>query len=58
MFTRLAPSAAGNPGLVAEVVQPARFLPLAISLLARVYTRHQSWTWKTWLLRPGRACSP
>jgi tetratricopeptide (TPR) repeat protein len=44
MFTRLAPRAAGNPDRVAEVVRLAGFLPLAISLLARVYTRHQSWT--------------
>jgi len=44
MFTRLAPRAAGSPGQVAEVVRLAGFLPLAISLLARVYARHRSWT--------------
>jgi tetratricopeptide (TPR) repeat protein/transcriptional regulator with XRE-family HTH domain len=43
-FTRLAPRAAGNPGEVAEVVRLAGFLPLAISLLARLFARHQSWT--------------
>jgi tetratricopeptide (TPR) repeat protein/transcriptional regulator with XRE-family HTH domain len=44
MFTLLAPRAAGSPGEVAEVVQLAGFLPLAISLLARLSARHQSWT--------------
>ena len=44
MFTRLAPRAAGSPGEVAEVVRLAGFLPLAISLLARLFARHQSWT--------------
>jgi tetratricopeptide (TPR) repeat protein/transcriptional regulator with XRE-family HTH domain len=43
MFTRLAPRAT-NPGEVAEVVRLAGFLPLAISLLARLFARHQSWT--------------
>ncbi|MCW2930618.1 MAG: transcriptional regulator [Actinomycetia bacterium] len=44
MFTRLAPRAAGSPGEVAEVAELAGFLPLAISLLARLFARHQSWT--------------
>ena len=44
MFTRLAPRAAGSPDEVAEVVQRAGFLPLAICLLARVFARHPSWT--------------
>ena len=44
MFTRLAPRASGSPGEVAEVVRLAGFLPLAISLLARLFARHQSWT--------------
>jgi tetratricopeptide (TPR) repeat protein/transcriptional regulator with XRE-family HTH domain len=44
MFTRLAPRAASRPGEVAEVVRLAGFLPLAISLLARLYARHPSWT--------------
>jgi hypothetical protein len=44
MFARLAPRAAGSPGQVAEVVRLAGFLPLAISLLARIYARHQAWT--------------
>ena len=44
MFTRLAPRAAADPAEVAEVVRLAGFLPLAISLLARVFARHPSWT--------------
>ena len=44
MFTRLAPRAASRPDEVAEVVRLAGFLPLAISLLARLFARHQSWT--------------
>jgi transcriptional regulator with XRE-family HTH domain len=44
MFTRLAPRAAGSPGEVAEVAELAGFLPLAISLLARLFARHRSWT--------------
>jgi hypothetical protein len=44
MFTRLAPRAADSPGEVAEVVRLAGFLPLAISLLARLFARHPSWT--------------
>ena len=44
MFIRLAPRAADRPREVAEVVRLAGFLPLAISLLARVFARHPSWT--------------
>lgn len=44
MFTRLAPRADGKPGEVAEVVRLAGCLPLAISLLARLFARHSSWT--------------
>jgi hypothetical protein len=44
MFTRLASRAAGSQGEVAEVVRLAGFLPLAISLLARLFARHRSWT--------------
>ena len=44
MFTRLAPRAAADPAGVAEVVRLAGFLPLAVSLLARVFARHPSWT--------------
>jgi tetratricopeptide (TPR) repeat protein len=44
MFTRLASRAAGSPGEVAEVVRLAGFLPLAISLLARLFARHPAWT--------------
>jgi len=44
MFTRLAPRATGSPDQVAEVAELAGFLPLAISLLARLFARHRSWT--------------
>jgi DNA-binding SARP family transcriptional activator/tetratricopeptide (TPR) repeat protein len=44
MFTRLAPRAAGDHAGVAEVIGLAGFLPLAISLLARVFVRHPSWS--------------
>ena len=44
MFTRLAPGAASwNLGQVAELVRLAGYLPLAISLLARVHARHPAW---------------
>jgi DNA-binding SARP family transcriptional activator len=45
MFGRLAPRAAGAPaGAVAELTVLAGFLPLAVSLLARVYNRHAAWS--------------
>jgi DNA-binding SARP family transcriptional activator/tetratricopeptide (TPR) repeat protein len=46
MFTALAPRAAGPAAArpVAEVVALAGFLPLAISLLARLYNRHHAWS--------------
>ncbi len=45
MFVRLAPRAADGPDeIVAELVELAGFLPLAVSLLARVCARHPSWT--------------
>ena len=45
MFIRLAPRATADPSeAVAELAATAGFLPLAISLLARVYARHPSWT--------------
>jgi tetratricopeptide (TPR) repeat protein len=45
MFTRLAPRAATGPAAAPEeVLRLAGGLPLAISLLARVYARHPSWT--------------
>jgi len=44
MFTQLARRATGSPDEVAEVVELAGLLPLAISLLARLFARHQSWT--------------
>jgi DNA-binding SARP family transcriptional activator len=44
MFRRLAPSGAGDPEPVAELVAACGHLPLAVSLLARVLRRHPSWT--------------
>lgn len=44
MFARLAPRATGNPDAIAELVSLAGGLPLAISLLARVYARHRTWS--------------
>lgn len=44
MFTELAPRAAGDLALVAELVALCGRLPLAISLLARLFSRHRSWT--------------
>jgi DNA-binding SARP family transcriptional activator/tetratricopeptide (TPR) repeat protein len=45
MFIRLAPRAANGPDqAIAELAELAGFLPLAVSLLARVYARHPSWT--------------
>ena len=43
MFTRLAPRAEAEPGLAAEIVELCGFLPLAITLLAGLLTRHRSW---------------
>lgn len=44
MFTQHAAYAVGSSRQAAEVVRLAGFLPLGISLLARVITRHPSWT--------------
>ena len=45
MFVRLAPRAAGSPEAAsAELMRLTGSLPLAISLLARVFNRHPSWT--------------
>ena len=45
MFVRLAPRAADGPAsAVPELADLAGCLPLAISLLARVYERHPCWT--------------
>jgi DNA-binding SARP family transcriptional activator/tetratricopeptide (TPR) repeat protein len=44
MFTDLAPRAAAEPAAVSELVALCGHLPLAISLLARLFTRHRSWT--------------
>jgi tetratricopeptide (TPR) repeat protein/transcriptional regulator with XRE-family HTH domain len=44
MFTDLAPEAAGAPAQVAELVTLCGYLPLAITLLARLFTGHPSWT--------------
>jgi tetratricopeptide (TPR) repeat protein len=44
MFLALAPRAATQPEVVRELAGLAGYLPLAISLLARVYARHPTWT--------------
>ncbi len=44
MFIRLAPRAGDDRDGVAEAVELAGFLPLAVSLLARVFARHPCWT--------------
>ncbi|MGB8199178.1 MAG: tetratricopeptide repeat protein [Pseudonocardiaceae bacterium] len=44
MFMRLAPRAAAEPARVAEVVGLCGYLPLAISLLASVFSTRRSWT--------------
>jgi hypothetical protein len=44
MFTALTPRAAADPAAVAGLVALAGGLPLAISLLARLYNRHPSWS--------------
>ncbi len=44
MFADLAPRSASDPDRVAEIVALCGHLPLAISLLARLFTRHRSWT--------------
>jgi tetratricopeptide (TPR) repeat protein len=44
MFLRLAPRAGAHAELVAELVAACGFLPLAVSLLARLLGRHRGWT--------------
>lgn len=44
MFTGLAPRSASDPDRVGELVALCGYLPLAISLLATLFTRHRSWT--------------
>jgi tetratricopeptide (TPR) repeat protein/transcriptional regulator with XRE-family HTH domain len=45
MFVRLAPRAATGRGEeLAELVKLCGYLPLAISLVARVFTKHPTWT--------------
>jgi tetratricopeptide (TPR) repeat protein len=44
MFRRLAPPAAGSPQQVGDLMAACGFLPLAVSLLARLLRRHRSWT--------------
>ena len=46
MFMRLAPRAATEPARVADVVELCGRLPLAIALLARVFSQHPSWSLK------------
>jgi tetratricopeptide (TPR) repeat protein len=54
MFLRMAPQAAGHQDSVAELVTLAGCLPLAISLLARVYAKHRAWSMGE-LIRETRA---
>jgi len=44
MFLHLAPRAAAEPARVAEVVALCGYLPLAISLLASLFSNRRSWT--------------
>ncbi|MGH3428058.1 MAG: hypothetical protein ACRDQZ_10905, partial [Mycobacteriales bacterium] len=44
MFLRLAPRAAAEPASVAELVGLCGYLPLAISLLASLFSKRRSWT--------------
>jgi hypothetical protein len=44
MFVRLAPRAAADPAAVAELVGLCGHLPLAISLLASLFSKRRSWT--------------
>jgi NB-ARC domain len=44
MFLRLAPRAAAEPARVAELIALCGYLPLAISLLANVFSTRRSWT--------------
>ncbi|GAA1258002.1 hypothetical protein GCM10009677_05750 [Sphaerisporangium rubeum] len=44
MFLRLAPRAASEPARVGELVAMCGHLPLAISLLARLFTKHRAWS--------------
>lgn len=44
LFLRLCPQPANQDEQVAQVVALAGYLPLAITLLARVYARHRAWS--------------
>lgn len=44
MFLHLAPHAGAHADLVAELVAACGFLPLAVSLLARLLSRHRGWS--------------
>lgn len=44
VFLRLAPRARAHADLVAELVAACGYLPLAVSLLARLLNRHRGWT--------------
>ena len=43
MFAKLAPRAASEPAQVAELTALCGYLPLAVTLLARLFNRHPSW---------------
>ena len=44
MFLRLEPRAAADAEAVAELVRACGHLPLAVSIMASLYSRHQAWT--------------
>jgi DNA-binding SARP family transcriptional activator/tetratricopeptide (TPR) repeat protein len=44
MFTRLAPRAESQADAVKDVVEVCGHLPLAIAIIASLYTRHPTWT--------------
>ena len=44
MFARLAPRSADDPDAVADLVRVCGYLPLAISLVARLIAKHPTWT--------------
>lgn len=54
MFQRLSPRAAADDDQVAHAVALVGYLPLAISLLARVYSNHRAWSLDD-LIRETRA---
>jgi tetratricopeptide (TPR) repeat protein len=55
MFTRLAPRGGADPAYaISKVVERAGYLPLAVSLLARVYAGHSRWTINDLIMETGK----